>query len=92
MRQDFINAMVKLDMVSIHASRVGCDKFFLVLLPFEKSFNPRIPCGMRPSGQTDDPIDARFQSTHPVWDATKIACIRSKDGQFQSTHPVWDAT
>ena len=35
----------------------------------------------------------RFQSTHPVWDATEF---RQHSGTiefvFQSTHPVWDAT
>ena len=36
---------------------------------------------------------SKFQSTHPVWDATEH---RAAEGEvislFQSTHPVWDAT
>ena len=55
-------------------------------------FNPRIPYGMRPSLDFADPKDRRFQSTHPVWDATPPRCEISALPRFQSTHPVWDAT
>ena len=35
----------------------------------------------------------RFQSTHPVWGATKLYTdLTSKIRRFQSTHPVWGAT
>ena len=36
----------------------------------QHGFNPRIPCGMRPILLTIHPRLRRFQSTHPVWDAT----------------------
>ena len=57
--------------ISIHASRMGCDD----------------SCA---SARTSSPI---FQSTHPVWDATRRGLAAEKDRRrFQSTHPVWDAT
>ena len=33
-----------------------------------------------------------FQSTHPVWDATRDIANEYARCLFQSTHPVWDAT
>ncbi len=33
-----------------------------------------------------------FQSTHPVWGATKVQTINFLHIKFQSTHPVWGAT
>ena len=56
--------------VSIHASRVGCDRICYQRKGMRPGFNPCIPCGMRrllsvfPSGLH------QFQSMHPVWDAT----------------------
>ena len=35
-----------------------------------RDFNPRIPYGMRRYSVQDDHTVIRFQSTHPVWDAT----------------------
>ena len=34
----------------------------------------------------------KFQSTHPVWDATAATKPPARHKPFQSTHPVWDAT
>ncbi len=36
--------------------------------------------------------DIRFQSTHPMWDATPLAVGLGHRLAFQSTHPMWDAT
>ena len=36
----------------------------------EEYFNPRSPCGERPSGLTTSALTGRFQSTLPVWGAT----------------------
>ena len=55
-------------------------------------FNPRSPCGER---RTCDSIYARlyrFQSTLPVWGATKVCCPIHPRSRFQSTLPVWGAT
>ena len=37
-------------------------------------------------------LRSRFQSTHPVWDATTFRPSMMPQFEFQSTHPVWDAT
>ena len=57
------------------------------------NFNPRIPYGMRRFERRLQVLNAIFQSTHPVWDAT-VLCGRCVTDTclFQSTHPVWDAT
>ena len=57
--------------ISIHASRVGCDFFALYTKSKKNYFNPRIPCGMRPVNISIVRIPDRFQSAHPVWDATQ---------------------
>ena len=56
--------------ISIHASRMGCDRRRCIQRPCTRYFNPRIPYGMR---LDSPPLVLRagvFQSTHPVWDAT----------------------
>ena len=58
-----------------------------------ENFNPRAPCGARPSMRSGRPAQTRFQSTRPVWGATRnckpdiLIYFR-----FQSTRPVWGAT
>ncbi len=78
--------------VSIHASRVGCDAFFQFFLQGFTSFNPCIPCGMRPASLRATWCALLFQSMHPVWDATRSAWYCFNVQKFQSMHPVWDAT
>ena len=61
--------------ISIHASRMGCDlgdlpDGFQIL-----DFNPRIPYGMRPDQHCRPLRWHRFQSTHPVWDATTVEML-----------------
>ena len=62
-----------------------------VVLP--RYFNPRSPCGERPDGSFFIRALAAFQSTLPVWGATrrqhKKRCWKPT---FQSTLPVWGAT
>ena len=55
-------------------------------------FNPRTPCGVRPGLSVADALALQFQSTHPVWGATKLISKASNKVKFQSTHPVWGAT
>ena len=59
--------------IPIHASRVGCDKSACNPFVLRGCFNPRIPCGMRRGDALRAEIKALFQSTHPVWDATRFA-------------------
>ena len=59
---------------------------------YHAHFNPRIPYGMRPRSGKRSRKAVRFQSTHPVWDATEADMAGMRIPRFQSTHPVWDAT
>ena len=64
-------ATVGLGLISIHASRMGCDGTQAAVRVQPRHFNPRIPYGMRPNGDPQAGDILLFQSTHPVWDATK---------------------
>ena len=63
--------------VSIHAPRVGCDAGGGQGRAECPGFNPRTPCGMRPSTVLSMGGSYMFQSTHPVWDATDCPTWRS---------------
>ena len=57
--------------ISIHAPRVGSDASssgFMLLPPY---FNPRSPCGERRQGKAETRGTIKFQSTLPVWGATR---------------------
>ena len=58
--------------ISIHASRMGCDRRRRGNGVRQEDFNPRIPYGMRPMPHHPLRRNRTFQSTHPVWDATRI--------------------
>src|SRR5699024_7505896 len=58
--------------ISIHAPRVGSDSGREDRVPLRENFNPRSPCGERPFTVWFRPRRGRFQSTLPVWGATKI--------------------
>ena len=57
--------------ISIHAPRVGCDLHHRQLQRIGINFNPRTPCGVRPRRPCAQASSAQFQSTHPVWGATR---------------------
>ena len=57
--------------ISIHAPRVGRDSAVGQLRDRQQYFNPRAPCGARPRGTKFKVGDIKFQSTRPVWGATK---------------------
>ena len=56
--------------ISIHAPRAGCDGEGTTTSLLRMDFNPRTPCGVRRDGEGEDPLEAEFQSTHPVRGAT----------------------
>ena len=60
----------RLQPVSIHAPRAGCDVSIKSASAATSSFNPRTPCGMRLFLACSATSCAGFQSTHPVRDAT----------------------
>ncbi len=56
--------------VSIHALLAECDHIRCGLCPGHSSFNPRTPCGVRPSFRGRWWRHTRFQSTHSLRSAT----------------------
>ena len=78
--------------ISIHAPRVGSDEFVGFVREATIDFNPRSPCGERPVRIQIHIIHQRFQSTLPVWGATKVQRTQFTFYEFQSTLPVWGAT
>ena len=78
--------------ISIHAPRVGRDGRDGRLHIIARYFNPRAPCGARPSMREITKTILQFQSTRPVWGATKFDDMPVLIGTFQSTRPVWGAT
>ena len=80
--------------ISIHAPRVGSDIIYNLLGFRLRDFNPRSPCGERPTHKsTHSKLKTGFQSTLPVWGATAPFAVEyGGTGGFQSTLPVWGAT
>ena len=79
-------------MISIHASREGCDTRRRPFSKITRYFNPRIPRGMRRNIEGIICVIHPFQSTHPARDATYIHETGQTNCRFQSTHPARDAT
>ncbi len=71
--------------VSIHAPRVGSDGVYISLVSGFKSFNPRSPCGERRNLPVRRASSSLFQSTLPVWGATKQ--LSEQPNQEQSFNP-----
>ena len=74
--------------ISIHASRMGCD--YASTAPdniFPDDFNPRIPYGMRPLARRTSRSMSSFQSTHPVWDATRQERLVVENQDFNPRIP-----
>ena len=79
--------------ISIHAPRVGCDPATPPAAAAQQIsiHAPRVGCDFLVRS-TSPPI-RRFQSTHPVWGATRMGFKGTLvEWLFQSTHPVWGAT
>ena len=71
---------------------MGRDVFYRCHKAEQSDFNPRAPCGARPSDMLDGISGVIFQSTRPVWGATRYQTRDYQAGGFQSTRPVWGAT
>ena len=79
--------------ISIHAPRVGGDGRDDGPISCRLHFNPRPPCGGRHlTNPFLCPIIGVFQSTPPVWGATRKPRTALTPSRFQSTPPVWGAT
>ena len=79
-------------LISIHAPLVGRDLAKLTPGRAEKYFNPRAPCGARQLVHKCPINVPQFQSTRPLWGATRFVCDCCHDLTFQSTRPLWGAT
>ena len=60
--------------ISIHAPLTGCDHFNSACVFVIIYFNPRTPYGMRPFSSYSLWLCTKFQSTHPLRDAT-LKCL-----------------
>ena len=58
--------------VSIHALLAECDQRGGRLKWSQRSFNPRTPCGVRPSSRVAYLSSIKFQSTHSLRSATQM--------------------
>ena len=87
-----VTAFTRYFPISIHAPRVGSDFTSMSCLHALHHFNPRSPCGERPCSSTKECSAWLFQSTLPVWGATKSGFLQARAKIFQSTLPVWGAT
>ena len=58
-------------LVSIHAPRVGSDALNAQVTKMSDGFNPRSPCGERQGSDGHGGLMVVFQSTLPVWGATR---------------------
>ena len=79
--------------ISIHAPRVGRDLFFLKKVLTNLGISIHAPRVGRDFWQPNLARSAEiFQSTRPVWGATKVPLCFAESSVFQSTRPVWGAT
>ena len=67
-----LTLLVLAQLISIHAPRVGCDQGLAAVsvLGLISIHAPRVGCDLEISSCSTSPW--RFQSTHPVWGATRI--------------------
>ena len=63
--------------VSIHASHTECDGRSRLIPSTFNRFNPRIPYGMRRHAGRRDYAACRFQSTHPIRNATPAGSLKT---------------
>ncbi len=71
--------------ISIHAPRVRCDVILYTMKIYNKYFNPRTSCEVRPILCSFYGAFWKFQSTHLVWGAT---CSKSiKKGHHVNFNP-----
>ena len=78
--------------ISIHALRVEGDPLARCPPRPSANFNPRPPCGGRPSRVSSIGFTTSFQSTPSVWRATGTSDHVGLVEEFQSTPSVWRAT
>ena len=78
--------------ISIHAPRVGSDKHYRLYAARQCDFNPRSPCGERPSTRPWPPRPGYFNPRSPCGERHNLVIADPGKLPFQSTLPVWGAT
>ena len=78
--------------VSIHALLAECDRLPSMTECEACRFNPRTPCGVRPSKKRARAATLKFQSTHSLRSATSHGHSETSSYLFQSTHSLRSAT
>ena len=91
-RRSIVALLLRLPVVSIHASLAGGDDFALQLPGGQLRFNPRLPRGRRRRRHGVPQTVQGFQSTPPSREATKVVEGLITWAGFQSTPPSREAT
>ena len=79
-------------LISIHAPHAGRDRGMDLKSRLEWNFNPRAPCGARPTTSAQAHSHITFQSTRPMRGATCQQQSLAYTQIFQSTRPMRGAT
>ena len=74
--------------ISIHAPLAGCDQIQAHGRRYGRNFNPRTPCGVRPSISSGSTGIPSFQSTHPLRGATFIFLFQGAKGAISIHAPL----
>ena len=75
-------------LISIHAPLAGCDGGRAANACRYRNFNPRTPCGVRPSTSSADVSFSTFQSTHPLRGATPSISINIFSSEISIHAPL----
>ncbi len=78
--------------ISIHAPHAGCDRLDRNRAQAQSDFNPRTPCGVRPSSAASRCPTLYFNPRTPCGVRLLESALRITFSLFQSTHPMRGAT
>ena len=78
--------------ISIHAPRAGRDPHGMTRTPRRRYFNPRAPCGARPSASSPRTLRSHFNPRAPCGARQRSVFRLVAVVEFQSTRPVRGAT
>ena len=79
-------------LISIHAPLAGCDAGCVHMPMLNPNFNPRTPCGVRPTISIIASVAADFNPRTPCGVRHDTKDADTDEYQFQSTHPLRGAT
>ena len=88
----WLNHVIRLDMISIHAPRAGSDDSRFSSFSVSSNFNPRSPCGERRRRTILHNKSGHFNPRSPCGERPERLPRARKPYKFQSTLPVRGAT